>query len=89
MKVYKSFAENRWPYFNSFPLKKADVNLENILGTIYFYMLNLKFKKWQLLPEIMVSILSSPHGGKKTFSTLQSNASKTSKFQRKNIIASY
>ena len=42
MKVYKSFAENMWPYFNSFLLGKVDRNVENILGKIYFYMMNLK-----------------------------------------------
>ena len=30
MKVYKSFAENMCSYFNSFPLEKVDVNVENI-----------------------------------------------------------
>ena len=42
MKVCKSLAEKMWPYFNSFPLEKVDVNVDNILGKTYFYMLNLK-----------------------------------------------
>ena len=41
MKVYKSFAEKMWPYFNSFSLEKVDTNVDNILSKIYFYMLNL------------------------------------------------
>ena len=42
MKAYKLFAEKMWPYFNSFPLEKVDMNVGNILGKNYFYMLNLK-----------------------------------------------
>ena len=60
MKVYQLFlhAEKMWPYFNSFPvaLEKVDVNVDNIFGEIYFFMLNLKCKEWQLLLEMMASI---------------------------------
>ena len=42
MKVYKSFAENMWPYFNSFLPEKVELNMENIWGKIYFHMMNLK-----------------------------------------------
>ena len=36
MKVYKSFAENMWPYFNSFAVPKVDVNVDNILVRFIF-----------------------------------------------------
>ena len=42
MKVHKSSGENMWPCFSSFPLERVDVNVENILGKIYFRMMNLK-----------------------------------------------
>ena len=67
---------------------RLDVNVDNILGKIYFYMLNLKWKESQLLLEIMASILSI-YSGKRTFSTLQSNIFKINKSQEENIIASY
>ena len=89
MKVYKLFAEKMWLYFNSFPLEKVGMNVDNILGKIYFLYVESEVKRmvafagnnvFNPLPVV------AQHNGKKTFSAHLSNSFKTSKSQNENII---